>query len=65
MCTFSSFVFSACSSFPALIDCLFSDFAVNCLDQWWSAAFPCVLTLRLNSAFSRPDMSRVVRWRAL
>jgi len=27
--TFSSFVFSACSSLPALSACLFSDFAVN------------------------------------
>jgi hypothetical protein len=30
MRTFSSFVFSACSSLPALSACLFSDFAVNC-----------------------------------
>lgn len=58
--TFSSFAFSVVSSFPAFAACLFSCLAVN-----WP---PCVSgegdvetrlplhTLRLKSAFSRPDM---------
>merc|ERR1712151_1315243 len=41
---FLSFVFSVCSSLPALAACLLSCFAVN---------------LRLKRAFSRPDMVEV------
>lgn len=33
LCAFSSFVFSACSSFPALMACRFSDLAVNCYES--------------------------------
>ncbi len=59
--TFFSFAFSVCSSLPALADCRFSCFAVNCgshgqllrlLDP--SQSDRC--TFRLNNAFSKPAM---------
>lgn len=68
--TFFNFAFSAVSSFPAFAACRFSCFAVNCanvrlaathepislpLRRRWSCGR--ALTLRLKSAFSKPDIS--------
>lgn len=55
---FFNLAFSACSSLPAFAACRLSCFVVNCSRQQlrYCPCQPAILTLRLKSAFSRPDM---------